>query len=269
MGLLYDKYWSQTHGSDKYNLVTTHQRPDDVKGMIGEAKERLATDPEDALKVLNAIAEDYAGNFSVQTSLGEIFSDADQPEAAIKAYQDAAAANPGDHNSYTNLGTEYLAQENYAEAERYLMRGLALAISQSSVDLYNAALSLYHQEMPQVAAAFCRKAIEIEADADTELLLADCLFDSAHYKAAATHYENATGYDDSLPHAYVGLGRSLELEGNFDDAILALNSAQDLNTDEAEAYASLARCYEKMGQPELSQQAAHKYQELSSGATTS
>ncbi len=195
-------------------------------------------------------------------ALGDAQSAAGASEDAIRTYQKVTELSPEDPAGYVALGTEYLSHEKYDEAERQLMRGFMLETSPDAVDLYNIGLTLYRQEKPAIAAACCKKALDIEPDEDTYLLLADCLFDTGNYEQAASNYQSAIEYNGQNPHAFVGLGRCQELQGLTDEAIDALESAQRLETDDPEAYASLARCYEQAGEEAKAEEAAAKYHQM-------
>jgi tetratricopeptide (TPR) repeat protein len=233
-----------------------------VPSMITMAKAQIDTDPAGAAKtLLFALAKD-SENLDGWRALGDAQSAAGESDEAIKAYKKVIELAPADADGYISLGTEYLGQEKYEEAERQLMRGFMLASSPDAVDLYNIGLALYRQEKTAIAVACCKRALEIEPDEDTYLLLADCLFDIGDYEQASENYQTAIQYNGQNPHAFVGLGRCQELQGLIDEAIDALESAQRLETDEAEAYASLARCYQQAGDGPKAEEAAAKYHEL-------
>lgn len=238
-----------------------------VPGMITQGRAQIDTNPAGAAKMfLFALAKDPE-NVDGWKGLGDAQSAAGESEEAIKAYQKVIELSPEDPAGYVALGTEYLGQGKYDDAERFLMRGFMLETSPDAVDLYNIGLTLYHQEKIAVAAACCKKALDIEPDEDTYLLLADCLFDTGKYELAAESYQNAIQYDGQSPHAFVGLGRCQELLGLTDAAIDALESAQRLDTDEAEAYASLARCYQQAGEEGKAEEAAAKYHQMTDEPT--
>lgn len=237
-----------------------------VPTLISKARQSIDSDPDTAIKLLTAATAADPGNLEAWTALGDAYSGSDKPQDATEAYRKVIELDPGSPGAYIALGVELLTMEKYPDAENALMHGLLLEEQPDGSDFYNLALALYHQDKPGQAIAFCQKSLEKGSDADSEELLADCLYDLDCYSEAVEHYRGALSSNPANAHCASNLGFALELSDRPDEAIEALNSALENGANDAEVYGSLSRCYEKVGNEEQAQAMAEKYYDLNPSA---
>jgi len=101
--------------------------------------------------------------WSKQYSIGIIYYNRGRTEEAIEAYQKSIAANPRFAPSRINLGTIYVAQEQYAEATEQFLAAAALAPEQVSELLRVAGeLTAFKLDDPAGAIALLRRAHEAD-----------------------------------------------------------------------------------------------------------
>jgi len=233
-----------------------------VPNLVSQAKQCVESDPQAAIRLLTMAAKADPDNVEVWTTLGEAYSDANQSEDAVGAFEKVIALTPSSPVGYIGAGTEFLTLERYPEAELRLMHGLLLEEDQDSVDLYNLALTLFHQEKDGQAIPFCELVLKKGPDTDTEQLLADCFYDTDRFEEAIRHYERALLADPANTHCSANLGYALEQLERPQEAIKALESSLEHGAADAEVYGSLSRCYEAIGDEQNAEKMANKYYEM-------
>ncbi|HEY3780814.1 MAG TPA: tetratricopeptide repeat protein [Fimbriimonadaceae bacterium] len=242
---------------------TTAIPPAQIQETIAKAQATMGANPVAAVKLLLMAQATEPKNPQIFLALGDVYSNENQSEEAIKAYESAVKFMPDKPEAFLALGTELLTGEKFELAEAFLMHGLLLSEPKETIDLYNLALAFYQQERPAEAIPFCHQALENGKDHDSETLLGDCLYDLERYEEAADAYTRSLASEPESAYDAERLGFTLERLERYQESIDTLQQALTNGSDEPDIYASLSRCYDQVGQKELSEETAKKYYELS------
>ena len=80
--------------------------------------------------------------------------------------------------------------------------------------------------------------------------------------AAEMNLREAIAYDADLPKAHYDLGRVLEKEGRYEEAVEALKRAAALDGSYAEPHYLLGRIYQRLGEPQFAKSEIQRFQQL-------
>ena len=79
---------------------------------------------------------------------------------------------------------------------------------------------------------------------------------------AERNLREAIGYDAHLPKAQYDLGRVLEKEGRYEEAVETLKGAVALDSSYAEPHYLLGRIYQRLGEPQFAKSEIQRFQQL-------
>jgi tetratricopeptide (TPR) repeat protein len=92
--------------------------------------------------------------------------------------------------------------------------------------------------------------------------MALCQMELNDLAGAEKNLQEAIAYDPRLAQAQYNLGRVLEREAKYDQAVSALNSAVVLDKSYAEPHFLLSRIYQRLGKPDLAKIESERFQQL-------
>ena len=214
----------------KGNQLLVADRPELAKAVFIEA---LKYDP------LNAGA-----NFG----LGEVYSELDQTEQAIAAYEKSLASDQKLTEIYVPLGILYYQSGQIAKADDLLSKALAQSDKSAETQFFLGLVRASQGRTSDALAAFQRaKTIDpkyVEAFYNS----AETLSKDKKYKEAIPDYLKAVELRPAYLEAWVGLGDAYFEEKNFVEAVNAYKTAVKLDNDNWEIFSSLADAQREAGQ---------------------
>lgn len=243
-------------------------RPSDlnVRFLLGHIWWRLG-ESEKAIAELSALRESGKNDLEVLVTLGLAYLDADSVGVAVTLLEDAARAYPDSATAHHYLGTVYYESGSYPEAERALLKALALrpnrerslmalAAVREKMDDLKGAEEAYRSVIsinPDNAAAYNNVGyMYVERGLELQRSLEDI-------KRAVDLDPDNGYYNDSLGWAYFKLG-------NFNKALTYLSKAVEYSGDVAQIREHLGDVYNELGRFEAAASQYRKALELEPGS---
>jgi tetratricopeptide (TPR) repeat protein len=154
---------------------------------------------------------------------------------AIAAYKNSLDADNTQGDTYVDLASIYIDQENYTEAEKVLKKG-SQADPTNSLPIYTLGLlQLNNLDKPEEAVKAFKKTIRLSPNDGN---------------------------------AYYGLGAALNKEGNYDQAVTQLKKALSLNKDSAATMYELGNAYAALGKNDDAETMISKLEDLDTSAAS-
>lgn len=217
-----------------YNLGVLYLRD----GRFAEAENMLAP--------LSAADESGA----VWYALGQVAAQVDRPDAAVKAYREAADRAPKDRAVLSALGAELRRLGEQDEARIYLQRAATAAdrspsapdplrsevsqLNQSATSLNRRAGAASRAGNRSRAATLYRRALEADPHHPTARInLAVSLDQLGQRHQAVFELEKALEAQPNAANAHLALGRVLAKAGDLEEALERLKQARELAAEKA------------------------------------
>jgi tetratricopeptide (TPR) repeat protein len=99
--------------------------------------------------------------------------------------------------------------------------------------------------------------------------LAICQIELNDLVGAEKSLREATNYDPKLPQVQYNLGRILDKQGRYQEAVEALDAAASLDQQYPEPHYLLGRIYQRLGKPERAQMESERFQQLRTAQSAS
>jgi tetratricopeptide (TPR) repeat protein len=99
--------------------------------------------------------------------------------------------------------------------------------------------------------------------------LAICQIEQNDLSGAEKSLREATNYDPKLPQVQYNLGRILNKQGRYQEAVEALDAAASLDQQYPEPHYLLGRIYQRLGKPEQAHMESDRFQQLRSAQSAS
>lgn len=161
-------------------------------------------------------------------------------------FEHAVAASQNNVVAYSNLGTLFLRQGDWAKAEQNYAAAL-----RSGKDLFEArlnwALVLAHQGQTERAVRELRGDPRSETSPQLHLTLANILAECQSNSAAAQEYAQALRLRPDYFEAHNSFGALLAKQGNLEGAIIEFQAALAVNPDDPDAHFNLANVLSQAG----------------------
>jgi tetratricopeptide (TPR) repeat protein len=169
-------------------------------------------------------------------------------QGAISYAETSLKLNPADVNSHVIIAKAYLQLQNTSEAYKYAGRALELENSAyETQDIY--ARTLVQIQGIDMAYNHVRNLIQtFPAVVSYRIILADLYFQDERFADAAAVYKQITMVDPQMKEGFWGLGKSLQAQGKFKEAIDPLLKAASLDPSDANSWFLLAQLYSAAGQ---------------------
>ncbi|OQW47807.1 MAG: hypothetical protein A4S09_14750 [Proteobacteria bacterium SG_bin7] len=170
------------------------------------------------------------------------------PQGAISYCETALKINPTDVNSHVITSKAYLQLQKVSEA--YKFAGRALELENSAYETQDAyAKTLVQIQGVETAYNHVKNLINtFPSMVSYRLILADLYFSDERFVDAGAVYKQITIIDSSMKEGFWGLGKSLQAQGKFKEAIDPLLKAASLDPSDANSWFLLANLYSAAGQ---------------------
>ncbi len=260
-----------------------------------------------AVQALHLFLSQHSSCPDAQYLLGYVLLRANQPDASLKAYSEAAKLRPPSSDDFTSVASDYILLTDYSDAQRWLLRAVAmspvnpqawylLGRTQYNLDLNDAAiesfnhslivlphdpkseynLGLAYERLQRIDLARSAYQTAIEwgeakesKDAQPFLDLGLLIRSQGSPQEALPYLQKAAGFSPGNPLVYQELGRTLNDLGRFEEAIVALKVATSLAPSAEPPHFFLGRAYRSAGRSlEASEQFAI-VQKLTGNASSS
>lgn len=225
------------------------------------------------IKTLEGHVRQRPNDLSLRLTLADLYSAKGRLDEAIGQAEQILQENPGQLEAILILAQSYVARAQPEPAINYLVRGIESnkddPMAKANVRLafahqYLGSLYLERGERTEAIAEF-RQALEIDrSNADVLYLLGDTLRKQGQLDEAIQHYMKALRFVPEFPQVYAGLARAYTEKGDEDKALFAggmvsytngeyqqaieaLQRASRRVPDMAEVHLGLAMAYEKNG----------------------
>ena len=232
------------------------QDPTEIEMVLRQARAyRLLANPGDALATLLGAARLNVSDARLSAELGEVYLMQGRPEAALAAYRQTVALDPGEEAYYIRLANLWQTQAEFSQAELTLRTGLTQARRPAAV--YAALADLYLREgKAQQAKALLEEGMGL-VGAEPALVTAM----GAYYEAQAVQ---GVAPDDSAERWYTAhladapndvavltaLGDHLLRRNKVDDAIVRYEQAMELAPTDAGVRLAAAAAYTAANRPD-------------------
>jgi tetratricopeptide (TPR) repeat protein/tRNA A-37 threonylcarbamoyl transferase component Bud32 len=161
-------------------------------------------------------------------------------DQAVRLFQDAQRAHPGDFWINFNLADLLADRKDFAGAVRFLTSAVSLR-PRATAALTNLGAGLTDLKRLDEAKAVLRRALEIDPKlAIAHGNLGNALYDQNRFDEAAASYREAIELNPTDAFTYRNLGMALSKSRRLDEAVAAYRMAIELNPRFAQAYNGLA-----------------------------
>ncbi len=214
----------------------------DIDALIGSARGYLESeDYDEAIKVLEAAADEAADDSDVYFLLGQAYNQSGDLSKAADAFRRVLELEPNSAAAHHNLGVTYYQLQNLP----------------SAIDEFQAALELdpddpdTHYQLGATYLTLALSGSEPAAPADPELL-----------EQAVEEFEAALAERDSMPEALIGLGNVYLQQRDHQGAIEVLEDAIAAVPNSREAHYALAGAYAQSGAVDQACELYHQFLSL-------
>jgi len=158
--------------------------------------------------------------------------------------------NPSAHQSRETLATLLLAQQEFVQARQIIDEGLTLVPNYAPFKKIKARLLLQGGDSAQALELLRTVPPQLADDPEYHELLASLYQQSGNHPGAVAAYQDLLRYNSQQGRWWVGLGISLEAQGNVADAVASYQAAQQTpNLDSGLRQYSQARI-QNLGSPQ-------------------
>ena len=206
-------------------LLALDPRRPDANFLVGLVEFKAGRLQDARAKFQEAIASSTAPYAEAWYNLGLLERSADQPAAAIAAYQQAIAARPNYLAAINNLGLVYSDLDRHAEAEAQYRRALELKPNYTAAWINLARVHADRGDHDEALAAY-RRALEIDpGERSARLQVAVTLRKAGRVDEAIAEYRALLEMHPRYVKAWFNLGIALAAEGQDDEAVAAYDQA--------------------------------------------
>jgi len=249
-----------------------------------------AKQPEDARLLLIELATERAGNANILGMLGSTYDLEGKPVFALKAYQDAVAADPNNPNRYLDCTRVMVDLNQFDEASTLLQRGLAVVPDPFPLTIRLGAIEMMQghfekarvsfkeavREHPDVALGYVALAqtymkegnnttaigvlldgrSRVAKDFALEYVLGLISFETGQQEQALEALKNSEELGPDVVEPHYQLGMLYMQQHKWSDAKGEFESVLRLNPHHAASFYQLSRTYERMGNADKAKQMA-------------
>jgi tetratricopeptide (TPR) repeat protein len=175
-----------------------------------------------------------------------------ESEQVLTTLQAAALAVPNNPDIYLRLGEVYMVSQSYTQAQEALSQANKLSPTDPKI-AFQYALVLRQLAQPESAQYVLQQALLANPnDQQLSLAYAECLIELEEYKEALSHLEYlVTGCQIDQIRPYIAYAQVLltlneahpDMEYKPEKAVMVLNKALDMDTENHQAMALLAEAY--------------------------
>jgi tetratricopeptide (TPR) repeat protein len=184
--------------------------------------------------------------------------DTENNAAAEEGFLKVLTADPKNVQAHLYLGNIYLEKKEYASAESYLNKGIA--IDSSNVKLLNSLYTSYkEQDKNDQAIAVLKKVATLSQDAEIWLGLANMQADNGDNRGAAASLDKSLEIDPTYSKAIYRYGLLYYDEKSYNDAIPYLEKATITYPDDSVLAKKLAFSYQITGKMD---EAVQKFEQV-------
>jgi superkiller protein 3 len=200
---------------------------------------------DEALREAQRLATAYPSDAECHRLLGYLYQVQDQPGNALRAYLEAVRLAPDELSTYFSLISIYRSERDWANALRWVQRGLVLDENHP----------LLYQELAAVYDGLGRKEEAESARSEARRTYdAEILYTQAVNSRAAGRYDEVerllrecTEKNPRLSKAWTDLGELLQRADRFADARLAYRNALEFSPQDSRAMLGLVTTLQKEG----------------------
>ncbi len=196
-----------------------------------------------ALKALESAVRINPSLAESRTNLGNIYLQQGRVNEAIAQYRQALRIIPDDAKTYNNLGNAYMQQDWFSDAIGAYEK--AIRLDNKAVDARSNLAILYSKlGMYDKAVWVLKEAIEIDPSRSQLFSrLASIYFDSGKYPDAVKEYKRALQLNHRDTDAHFGLALCYNKLGKYKDEIRSYKDALSVRPDMASAMINLGNAY--------------------------
>ena len=189
-----------------------------------------------------------------------------RPQWAVRELQKLVSEQPGNPLYLYWLARVDYDDQKYAEAIQKLKKVTELDPQMTrAYDLLGLCYD-YLGRLQDAIANFTRSVqlnrVQPKPSPWPHLDLAICQIELNDLIGAEKNSRDAISYDPHLPQAQYNLGRILDKQGRYQEAVEALNAAVSLDQQYPEPHYLLCRIYQHLGRPEQAQTESERFQQL-------
>ena len=216
-----------------------------------------------ALEVLKPLAEKYPRDVDVLYNLGQTYL-----QLSAQSFQQIVLVDPHSYRLQQVLAESLARQGHYRDAIREYRQALEQQPQLPGVH-YQIGLLYWLNEATSEGENAARQEFEAELkinpyDAWSEYRLGQIYWKRRESESAVAHFRRALQLDEDLVPPRIALARSLETQGNFEEAQKLLEVAEKLEPGNATVQYRLARLYKQRGQVAAAAEHLGKFEELQS-----
>ena len=239
------------------SAVECGHAPTAVQFALGRAL-ALEGDVEGATELAQRLQSQPATTGSGCCLMGEIRRLQGDLNEAAKWYVRAVEASPYDALALTCLGAAYFSQDNLSAARDAIERALALDPNSLSA-LNRLGLILYREKRFDEALYVLRRAAtEDPASAAVQNNIGMVYFEMGDVASAIAAYQQGIRLQPNTVFCHLGLAIAFEQSGRLEDAKREYAVVLRLDPTCKDAYHSLGRLYEKLGEAQLAEAVSTK-----------
>ncbi len=170
------------------------------------------------------------------------------PAGALTYIERALKYNGTDVQSHVIMAKAYMLQQKFTDAFRIAAKAIELEnTSGETQDVYTR--SLVSVQGVEAGVHYIKKIIEtFPGVVDFRMTLADVLFQDEKYAEAEAVYRQVTMLENTKKEAFWGLGKSLQAQGRYKEAVDPLLKAAALDPGDANSMFILGQMYASAGQ---------------------
>ena len=186
-------------------------------------------------------------------------------DTAIMHFQKAVEYDPMNEEAHRMLGTAYLFNNRFTDAETALKK--SIEIYPENYSGYSMLGQVwYTQQKPDSALPYLDKALFYKRNVTEAYFYAgQCMLQKNDFAKAADYFENGVKNNGNIPEMFEGLGLAYLNMANYSMAEGALNNALAMNPNYARAYYYLAQVYQRTNEKAKADECIRRYQSLAGG----
>ncbi|MEM9771009.1 MAG: tetratricopeptide repeat protein, partial [Cyanobacteria bacterium P01_D01_bin.73] len=227
----------------------TQREPDNAQGWLDLGLIYSELGDEDAALKSWITGYGYEQNGELAWQMARVYHRRDQLETAVSYYQDCAAAQLHEDQTYGFLGDCFFALQRWSLASQTYSQALAYGTNHPPERYYQLGLAFVKQGRPMEAVAAYRRVLEKQPDNfELSMELAEVYTELGWSAIAAKTYQDAIDSGRSSATIYLKLGSVLRDQEEWSGAAIAYRSAIALAPQRGDLRAALAKIYDKQGE---------------------
>ncbi|MDP4280732.1 MAG: tetratricopeptide repeat protein [Bacteroidota bacterium] len=224
------------------------QHPGDLRLLLKKAQQLANSgNSEKALTLLSEIPEDHISDPEVHVSLGNLYSQLERPEIAIKEYLAGISDSEENDDIYASIGFEYENMSRYDKAIEYLRLSLEQNPENEPV-LYEISFCFEITQQSEKAIKFLSDFLDKNPFSAAAWFNQGIAYSNCElYEKAIDAYDFALAIDEFFGSAAFNKANCLANLGKYEEAIKVYLESGEYEEDPGSlSYYYIAECYEKL-----------------------